>query len=154
MLAGGFAMAAWGSTRTTVDLDLAVDEEARPRLLPLLAAAGFEAFFDGEGFTNLQHPDEEMGRLDIMWVEGSTSDRLFRAAIQRPGPDGTSLLVPSPGHLIAMKVRAIQSRPSRALRDAPDLHFLLRLPGVEENEVRGYFERAGLLELHDRLRRQ
>ncbi len=154
MLAGGFAMAAWGSTRTTADLDLAVDEKARPRLLPLLAAAGFKTFFDGEGFTNLQHPDDELGRLDIMWVEGSTSDRLFRGAVHRPGPDGTSLLVPSPGHLVAMKVRAVQSQPSRALRDAPDLQFLLSLPGVEENEVRGYFERAGLLELHDRLRRQ
>ena len=146
-------MAAWGSTRTTVDLDLAVDEAARQRLLPGLASAGFAAFFDGEGFTNLQHPDEGLGRLDIMWIEGPTSEKLFRSAAERPGPDGIPLLVAAPGHLVAMKVRAIQSRPSRALRDGPDLHFLLGLPGVEENEIRGYFERAGLLELHDRLRR-
>ena len=152
MLAGGFAMAAWGSTRTTVDLDIAVDEKGREQLLPLLSSAGFDAFFDGEGFTNLEHPDPDLGRLDLMWVEGRTSEQLFESAVERPGPDGRPILAPAPRHLIAMKVRAIQSRPSRALRDAPDIHFLLGLPGLEENQVRVYFERAGLLELYRRLK--
>ena len=51
-----------------------------------------------------------------------------------------------------MKLRAIQSRAARVIRDGPDLQHLLGLPGIDHNEVRGYFEKAGLTELYDRLR--
>jgi hypothetical protein len=152
MLAGGFALAAWGSTRATLDLDLVVDEAARPALLPRITGEGFETLFDSEGFTNLQHRDSALGRLDLVWVEGETSRRLFDAAVERPGPDGRPILVPRPEHLVAMKVRAIQSQATRAVRDSPDLQHLLALPGIDHNEVRGYFEKAGLAELYERLK--
>jgi hypothetical protein len=52
MLAGGFAMAAWGSTRTTVDLDLVVDESARADLVAMKLTAitnqPARVFCDGE----------------------------------------------------------------------------------------------------------
>jgi hypothetical protein len=54
---------------------------------------------------------------------------------------------------MAMKVRSIQSRPTRVFRDGADLEYLLRFPGLDDNEARGFFERAGLLDLYDRLRR-
>lgn len=152
MLAGGFALAAWGSTRATADLDLIVDETRRDEVLSRIAAEGFETLFDSEGFTNLLHPDPELGRLDLIWVEGETSRKLFAAAVQRPGPGGKAVPAPKVEHLVALKVRAIQGRATRALRDGPDLAHLLSLPGIDENEVRGYFARAGLLELYERLR--
>jgi hypothetical protein len=34
-----------------------------------------------------------------------------------------------------------------------DIQFLLRLPGVDEEEIRGYFERAGLLERYHEIKR-
>ena len=68
MLAGGFAVAAWGSARTTLDLDLVVDDEPREALVPRIVAEGFEAHNDADGFTNLQHPDPALGRLDLLWV--------------------------------------------------------------------------------------
>jgi hypothetical protein len=152
MLAGGFAMAAWGSARATLDLDLVVDEASRETLLSRMSNEGFEAIFDSAGFTNLLHPDPALGRLDLIWVEGDTSAKLFEAAVERPGPDGQPLLVPRPEHLVAMKLRAIQSRATRVTRDSPDLQHLLALPGIDHNEVRGYFDRAGLHELYERLK--
>jgi hypothetical protein len=152
MLAGGFAVAAWGSARTTLDLDLLVDEEARSALLPRIVAEGFEAYSDSEGFTNLKHPDPALGRLDLIWTKGETSRKLFDAAVERLGPDGRGLLAPKPEHLVAMKLRAIQSRPTRVIRDGPDIQHLLGLPGIDHNEVRGYFEKAGLAELYGRLK--
>lgn len=154
MLAGGFALAAWGSTRATADLDLVVDDAAKGALLPGLRAEGFATLFDAEGFTNLLHPDPELGRLDLIWVEGETARKLLAGASSRPGPGGEPVPVPKPEHLVAMKVRAIQGRAARALRDGPDLAFLLGLPGIDENEAREPFVRAGLLELWDRLRRR
>jgi predicted nucleotidyltransferase len=152
MLAGGFAAAAWGSARMTLDLDLVVDEEPRDALLSRIVAEGFEAFNDTEGFTNLQHPDPALGRLDLLWVKGETSRQLFEAATSRSGPDAKPILVPKPEHLIAMKLRAIQSRATRVIRDGPDIQHLLGLPGIDHNEVRGYFEKTGLAELYDRLK--
>jgi hypothetical protein len=152
MLAGGFAVAAWGSTRTTADLDLVLSDENRDAVVTALAEKGFSYYFSCEGFTNLSHTDPELGRLDIIWIEGSTAERMFKKAVERTGSDGLPLLVPCVEHLVAMKVRAIQSRPTRALRDGPDLDFLLKLPGIDENLVRGYFEKAGLLELYRRFR--
>jgi hypothetical protein len=152
MLAGGFAVAAWGSARTTLDLDLVVDEGSRDALVPRIVAEGFEVCNDVEGFTNLQHPDPALGRLDLLWVKGETSRQLFEAAVSRSGPDAKLILVPKPEHLIAMKLRAIQSRAARVIRDGPDLQHLLGLPGIDHNEVRGYFEKAGLVELYDRLK--
>lgn len=119
---------------------------------PRIVAEGFEAYNDTEGFTNLQHADPALGRLDFLWVNGGTSDRLFEAAVTRPGPDGKPVLVPRPEHLVAMKLRAIQSRATRVIRDGPDLQHLLSLPGIDQNEVRGYFEKVGLVELYDRLK--
>jgi hypothetical protein len=152
MLAGGFAVAAWGSARTTLDLDLLVDEGPRAALLPRIVAEGFEAYNDSEGFTNLQHPDPDLGRLDLIWIKGETSRQLFEAAVSRSGPDAKPILVPKPEHLIAMKLRAIQSRATRVIRDGPDIQHLLGLPGIDHNEARGYFEKAGLPELYDRLK--
>jgi hypothetical protein len=40
-----------------------------------------------------------------------------------------------------------------ALDDLADLQFLLGLPGLDLEEVRGYFEGAGLVEYFERLRR-
>ncbi len=152
MLAGGFAMAAWGSARTTFDLDLVIGDEGRAAVLEGLAAGGFETIFDSEGFTNLLHGDPALGRLDILWVEGPTRERLFAAAVEKAGPDGLPVLVPAPEHLVAMKVKAIQNEPIRVFRDGEDLRVLLSRPEIDQNEAREVFRRAGLLDLYDRLR--
>ncbi len=152
MLAGGLALVAWGSTRTTADTDLLVEEGLRPALLKRLRGEGFEILQDAEGFTNLLHPVREVGRLDLIWVEGETSRRMFAAAVERTGPDGAALLVPAPEHLVAMKVKAIREQPTRVFRDAEDLRVLLSLPDLDENAVRETFERAGLGELHARIK--
>jgi len=143
---------AWGSVRTTHDLDLVVDAVERARLTASLVDAGFEVLNDVQGFTNLLHRDRELGHLDLLWVEGTTSERLFARTAEMTGPDGLPIRVLSPEHLVAMKVRAIQNRATRVLRDGPDIHYLLALPGIDENEVRGYFEKAGLAELYTRLK--
>ena len=152
MLAGGFALAAWGSTRATADLDLVVVDGAKAALLPRLAGEGFETLFDSEGFTNLLHPDPALGRLDLIWVEGETSRILFAAARERAIPGGPTVPVPAPEHLVEMKVRAIRNRPMRVFRDAEDLRVLLGLEGIDQDAARDAFVRAGLAELWERLR--
>ena len=47
----------------------------------------------------------------------------------------------------------MKNDPGRTFQEMADLRFLLRLPGVDQREIRGYFERAGLLEKFDELER-
>ena len=94
-----------------------------------------------------------MGRVDFIYVTGETSRRLFggRGATLRFGE--RELPVPRAEHIVAMKVHAMKNDPGRALREMADIGFLLKLPGIDEEEVRGYFESAGLREKYDEIRR-
>ena len=149
---GGLAMNAYGYARATLDVDVVAEEGRRGILLAALDGQGFEVVNDVEGFTNLLHPDPALGRLDVMWLEGSTAERVFGRMRESPGSGEVAVKVPAPEHLAAMKVRSIQGRPTRVFRDGADLQHLLTLADLDHNEVRGYFERAGLLDLYDRLR--
>ncbi len=149
---GGMAMNAYGHARTTLDFDIAAEEGLRKALLSHLAAEGFDILNDVEGFSNLLHADPALGRLDVLWLDGTTADRVFSRLRRLPGPGGRDVPVPAPEHLVAMKVRSIQSRPTRVFRDGADLEQLLRISDLDDNEARGFFERAGLIELYDRLR--
>jgi hypothetical protein len=47
----------------------------------------------------------------------------------------------------------MRNDPSRTLQEMADIRFLLGLPGVDRGEIRGYFERAGLVERYDEIER-
>jgi hypothetical protein len=47
----------------------------------------------------------------------------------------------------------MKNDPSRALQEMADLQFLLQLPGIDEGQVRAYFERAGLLAGYREIKR-
>ena len=81
-----------------------------------------------------------------MYVRDGTAERLFASARELPGPEARLIPVPIPEHLIAMKVRAIADAPERAWQDMADIGYLLRIAGLDREEVRGYFVRAGLEE--------
>jgi len=54
----------------------------------------------------------------------------------------------------AMKVLAMKNDPSRALQEMADIQHLLELPKIDEAEVRGYFERHGLIEAFHEIKRR
>jgi hypothetical protein len=41
----------------------------------------------------------------------------------------------------------------RTPQEMADIQVLLQVPGIDEVEVRGYFERAGLVERHHEIKR-
>ena len=150
-LAGAIAMHAHGLSRATSALDLVVEDAARPLLLPHLAALGYECLHDSEGFCNHLHPDPRLGRVDLIYVDGPTAALFFGQAARERLFAGVETLVPRAEHLAAMKVQAIKDDPARALRDLADIRYLLHLPGVDREQIRRYFERAGLEGRYDEL---
>lgn len=153
-VAGGLAVHAWGRSRTTHDIDFAVDGAAQQRVLAFAESLGYRTLFVSNGYSNHEHRDEDFGRVDLMYVYGTTADRVFADASPRLVAGATEAPVPRPEHLIAMKVQAIKNAPKRVSIDVPDIEFLLSLPGVDRAAVRDYFARAGLLQIYDVLERE
>jgi hypothetical protein len=46
-----------------------------------------------------------------------------------------------PEHLVALKVFAMKNDPNRALREMADIEYLLRLPEIEMETAKKYFEK-------------
>ncbi len=151
-LAGAFALAAYGLSRATEDIDFVVDARAQQGLIAFLESLGYETVYSSGGYSNHVHSLRAMGRVDCIYVDGPTATQLFEGAKVVPIA-GRSLRVPRPEHLAAMKILAIKNDPTRAFQEMADLQHILGLPGVNVNEIRGYFERYGLLEKFDELRR-
>ena len=152
-LIGAVALAAHGLLRTTQDLDLIVESSAQADLVRFLESRGYETLHRSSGYSNHSHPDPAWGRIDFVYVQGETSDRLFSACSLLRGPGDIEIPVPRPEHLAALKVVALKNAPSRELQDLADIRYLLTLPGVDRIEVRGYFERHGLESRFDEIER-
>ena len=91
--------------------------------------------------------------MDLIYVDGETANRLFEAAEASFRLGGHELSVPRAEHLAAMKVHAMKNDPGRALQEMADIRFLLQLDDVDEDEIREYFEKAGLAEKFDEIKR-
>jgi hypothetical protein len=149
-LAGGLALLAWGHARTTNDVDFVVELANAQRVQTFAESLGYETTHASSGFSNHRHPDGGFGAVDFIYVTGTTADQVFDGATRRPAV-GVDLPVTRPEHLIAMKVLAMKNRAMRVLVDAPDIGFLLSLPGVDRAKVRDYFQQHGLLKIYDAL---
>ena len=143
---GGVALSAYGHPRMTLDLDLVTEADAQETLVAFMESQGFATLHRSSGYSNHRHPDRSRGRVDFMYVRGNTAEKLFASAKELPGPGGRPILVPKPEHLIAMKVQAMKDAPERTWQDLVDIAYLFRLDGVNRDEVRQYFERAGLVD--------
>lgn len=150
-LVGGVALAAYGIARTTLDLDVAVDISVQEEIVAFMEGQGYATLHRSAGFSNHLHADPGLGRVDFVYVRDETSRRLFAELRHVEGPRGVAIPVPKPEHLAAMKVQAMRDDPARSFQELADVRALLARPDVDRGEVKGYFERHGLLEKYDEL---
>jgi len=150
---GAFGLHAYGLTRATSDLDFVTDSHAQSKLVPFLEALGYKTLHISAGYSNHMHEDAAMGRLDFVYVTGDTSQRLLGSAEKLLLLGDTSLPVPRAEHLAAMKIQAMKNDPERTFQEMSDILFLLRLPGIDEDEVKGYFEKQGLIDRYHEIKK-
>lgn len=150
-LAGALALHAYGQSRATFDLDLLTVSAAREAISALLRDLGYETLHASASYSNHQHADPDWGGVDLIYVDEQTAGLLFPACSERLRLGRREAPVPRAEHLAAMKVQAMRNDPSRLMQDLADVQYLLRLPGTDRAEVRGYFEKAGLTEWYDKL---
>jgi hypothetical protein len=138
-------------TRHTFDLDLVVDAGVQTELVAFMESLGYETLYRSTGYSNHLHTEHDLGRVDFVYVRDTTSQKLFDAVRHLDGPAGARIPVPSPEHLIAMKLAAMKNDPTRTFQDLADIRYLLTLPDVDRDYVRTQFVKHGLLERFDEL---
>jgi len=152
-IVGALALHTYGYSRATNDIDLLVGADAQDRLLTFLEARGFETLHRSGGYSNHLHADPALGRLDVVYVDADTREKIFANA-RASSIAGIPVVVPKPEHLVAMKVHAMKNDPSRAFQDMADILFLMKLPGVDREEIRAYFDASGQSERYREIERQ
>lgn len=152
-LVGAFGLQAYGLSRATLDLDFVTDFRSQAKLLPFMESLGYETLHASSGYSNHVHPDPALGRVDFVYVRGETARLIFEGATTFLPAGDRSVPVPRPEHLAAMKIQAMKNDPQRTFQELADIGFLLRLPGIDEEEVRGYFEKQGLGHRYDELKK-
>ena len=150
-LIGGLALAAFGHTRATLDLDLVVDRDCQSEIIDFMESLGFDTLHRSQGYSNHSHADSAMGRVDFVYIQGRTSEELFGGVTLVEGPGGRKVPVPKAEHLIAMKVLAMKNDPERTFQELADIRNLMVRPGVDRKVVREYFKRHNLEERFDEL---
>ena len=148
---GALGLAARGISRTTFDVDIVVPFEAQEELLGFLQSQGYACEHVSSGYSNHSHPDPELGKLDVVYVRGETARKIFDGVSAHEGPGGISIPVPRAEHLAAMKVFAVKNNPCRVFQDLEDIQRIMRLPGIDRDEIIEYIKKQGLEDLLDRL---
>jgi len=150
-IVGALGLHAYGHDRATFDLDLATESAAQQPLVSFLEELGYETIHVSPGYSNHAHADADWGSVDIVYMDAETAARLFPRC-QRSLELGERVVpVPRAEHLAAMKVQAMRNDPSRLLQDLADVRFLLEHAGTDRDEIRGYFDRAGMLDWYEKL---
>ncbi len=151
---GAFALHAYGRSRLTQDLDFVTEAGAQEALIAYLESIGYQTLHRSEGYSNHLHSDQVMGRVDFVYVRAETRRRIFetRGATLKLG--NVSVSVPRAEHLVAMKIQAMKNDPSRTFQELADIGFLVRLPDIDQEEVRRYFENSGLLDSYEEIRKR
>lgn len=150
-LVGAFALKAYGYLRATEDVDFLVRGDHQKRIITYLESLGYETIYRSPGYSNHVHPLANLGRIDFIYVEGETAETIFSEARPLLVLDDLAVPVVRAEHLIALKVFAMKNDPERFFREMADLQYLLTLPGLNVEEIRGYFEKYGLSEKYDEL---
>jgi hypothetical protein len=141
---GGIALAAYGLPRLTLDLDLVVEARAQDDVIQFMESLGYRTLHRSSGYSNHEHDGPTWGSIDFIYVNEDTSRELFSGCRNLPGPRGITMPVPRPEHLVAMKVAAMKNDPGRTFQEMTDIRFLLNLPGIDRPKAESYFERQGL----------
>ena len=147
-------MAAYGRARRTFDVDFAVEAPAQGRVIARMERDGYRTVHRSAGYSNHVHSDPLVGRVDFVYLRGTTAERLFGEARPVALEDGTRIDVPKPEHLASMKILAIKNDPSRTFSELADIAFLAEMPGVDRPAIAREFERRGMRELWDEIERR
>ena len=151
MLVGGYALIANRVQRMTFDIDFMVTSEAYEKIGPELLNAGYTVFNRQAVFVQMKSSIRGLRDLDFLISDRRTIDTIISRG-REVAIAGEPFVVPSPLHLIAMKLHSIAGNRMRENKDLPDIVQLLKANAIDPADirVRELFERYKLMEIYFR----
>jgi hypothetical protein len=156
LVIGGHAINTYGEPRATLDVDFLVCKADLDGWRRLLEEEGFKSFSVSESFLQFNPPYGTNWRLDLMLVQPGTFDSIYEAS-RAVSCLGIQARVPSPQHLIALKLHALRHGPEhRYEKDFGDIITLGRNAKLDpaSEELRQIFDRFGSPELYEQFKRR
>lgn len=153
LVIGGHAVNAYGTPRTTLDVDFLVRKEEREAWMTILTAEGFKLAHDGGNFLQFSPPYGTDWNLDLMLVNDPTFAKLHGSARQVQML-GVATRVPSAEHLISLKLHALKFGPEhRRGQDLVDVLTLVRNAAIDvhSEDFRKIVEQYGTNEIYAQI---
>lgn len=150
LLIGGYAVNAYGYSRTTQDVDFMIVSSDYERAKQVLQRCGYRQHVHKDLCARFVDHEKQWPPLDLIFVEQETFQNIVKEA---RGIEvlGRKLLVPSAEHLIALKLHAIKNDPQRETKDLNDILEIIKAKGLDvgSQKFKDFclkFGNAGLLE--------
>ncbi|MEW6302052.1 MAG: nucleotidyl transferase AbiEii/AbiGii toxin family protein [Verrucomicrobiota bacterium] len=156
LLIGGHAVNTYGEPRATLDIDFLVPKADAPKWQALLLAEGFKLLHDGGNFLQFSPPYGVSWRFDLMLVTEDTFAKLLAGSKQTTCLD-IQTRVPSPEHLIALKLHAMtHGSLDRFEKDFGDILNIARNTGLDADSpaMLEIFRRYGTPHTHETFRKR
>lgn len=152
VLVGGYALVANKVQRMTFDIDFILTEADMAKIEPDILDAGYSVVSRQEAFVQFGNAPRGLRDLDFLIADKHTVGRLAQEG-REITIAGERFTVPSPVHLIAMKLHSIAGNRRREMKDLPDVASLIEANGLDpkSEEIRGLFVKYGLMDIFARI---
>ena len=140
LLIGGHAVIQHGYQRMTVDVDFLCRADQRREWGEVVERYGYKVYSEANAFTQFAG-EPGWPKVNLMFVDDSTFEKLERESVRKG-----NLHVPSPRHMVALKLHAARS-PTRSEpeKDWGDIEALVKLHRLdpEDPDFRDIITRYG-----------
>ena len=152
VLVGGYALIAHKVQRMTFDIDFMITKEASIKIEQDIINAGYSVLNRQEAFIQFKSGKDGLRDIDFLIGDAHTIEMLIENG-KKILIAGEPFIIPSPEHLIAMKLHSIAGNKMRELNDFPDIVQLMKVNAVDpRNEnIKKMFEKYKMADFYQRV---
>lgn len=147
---GGFALAAAGYSRATIDIDFMVDKNDMPKVKKIMLSFGYDAVHESEEVSGFVSRLDKLGRVDFLHAHR----KYARSMLDRAKEDEKlKIKVVLPEDLIGLKVQSSSNDPERYHQDMADIEAVIKANKgkLNMNLIKEYFELFNRKEEFDQI---
>lgn len=152
VLVGGYALIANKVQRMTFDVDFMVTSTDCKKMEAEIIGAGYSIFNRQDAFVQFKSMVPGLRDIDFLIGDRHTIDTII-ANGKEVTIAGETFSIPSPMHLIEMKLHSIASNKMREIKDLPDIAQLMKANAIDpkEERVKKTFEKYKSMEIYGRI---
>jgi hypothetical protein len=152
VLVGGYAVISYKIQRVTFDIDFFVTSGDYQKIESDMFALGYSIFNKTDAFVQLRGNGRGLRDIDFLLGDGPTVQGLLSNG-RSVTIAGESFTVPSPQHLIAMKLHSLAGNSYRELKDFPDIVQIMIANTIDpkSDEIKSLFNKYHAMEIYERV---